>query len=101
MSAARLEGAALFLVDDHHASSLRYRQRVRSASPGCGARLSDGFARRDDFSRGKLCWPALGLSPRYSGKTSAPDRSGGVCLLFVFASAKVEQAAYPTTQFSY
>ncbi len=46
LPAPRLEGAALLLVDDASAASLRQRQRLRPAPPAGGARLRHQLARR-------------------------------------------------------
>src|SRR5579862_1376505 len=62
MSATSLEGAALLLVDDLDAASIRRRQPLRPAPPASRARLCNHLARRLADARRELCGAADGIS---------------------------------------
>ncbi len=54
LPAARLEGAAIFLVDDFHAAPIQHGQRLRPAAPASRARLRDQFAGGAQYAGRKL-----------------------------------------------
>src|SRR5204863_3335671 len=58
--AARVESAAVFLVDDVHAAPLSRRRPLRPAAPDCGSRLPHQLARGDDQPGRAVRRPAAG-----------------------------------------
>src|SRR5260370_300886 len=69
MFATSLEGAALLVVDDLDAASLRQRKRLRPAPPASRARLPHHLARRVANARRELRRPPDGMTNTHASTT--------------------------------